>query len=135
MRLLPVIDPFSFWFGAIIASVVCWVIILLNPMLKHVREEVQEKIIHKREQSLNTNKTEESYRQNIYRYAQSLHLASSLFSLDEIILPPTLLAPPPRVDPETSLISDEITAATIAYLPAWPELSGEMFTKQLPQAQ
>ena len=62
-------------------------------------------------------------KQNVLIQAQGLHLAAPLFSLDEIIEPPQLLAPPPRVEPGLSLFADDIVETTVPYLPAWPELA------------
>ena len=52
-----------------------------------------------------------------------MHLAAPLFSLDEILEPSLLLAPPPRVEPGDPLYTEDIVEATVPYLPAWPELA------------
>jgi len=61
--------------------------------------------------------------QLVYFLMQGLHLAAPLFSLDEILEPPQLLAPPPRVEPGLPLIAEDIVETTVPYLPAWPELA------------
>ncbi|NOH02407.1 MAG: hypothetical protein HND47_10880 [Chloroflexi bacterium] len=48
-----------------------------------------------------TNTVEENHRRATLRRAQGMHLAAPLFALDEIILEPLLLAPPPKVEPGT----------------------------------
>jgi HEAT repeat protein len=52
-----------------------------------------------------------------------MHLAASLFALNEIIEEPTLLAPPARVEPEGQIASEDAVTMTLPYLPAWPELA------------
>ena len=69
------------------------------------------------------NAVEERYRQIVLHQAQGLHLAAPLFSLDEILEPSQLLAPPPRVEPGDPLYNEDIVEATVPYLPAWPELA------------
>ncbi len=52
-----------------------------------------------------------------------MHLAASLFSLDEILQEPRLIAPPPRVEPGVVGIQEDIISLTLPYMPAWPELA------------
>jgi type IV secretory pathway ATPase VirB11/archaellum biosynthesis ATPase len=52
-----------------------------------------------------------------------MHLAASLFSLDEIIQEPRLIAPPARVEPGVIPIPEDIISQTLPYMPAWPELA------------
>jgi HEAT repeat protein len=52
-----------------------------------------------------------------------MHLASSLFSLDEILQEPRLIAPPARVEPGLVGIQEDIISQTLPYMPAWPELA------------
>jgi HEAT repeat protein len=52
-----------------------------------------------------------------------MHLASSLFSLDEILQEPRLIAPPARVEPGVVPIQEDIISQTLPYMPAWPELA------------
>jgi HEAT repeat protein len=52
-----------------------------------------------------------------------MHLAASLFSLDEILQEPRLVAPPARVEPGVIGISEDSISQTLPYMPAWPELA------------
>jgi HEAT repeat protein len=52
-----------------------------------------------------------------------MHLAASLFSLDEILLEPRLIAPPARVEPGVIGIPEDIISQTLPYMPAFPELA------------
>jgi HEAT repeat protein len=122
---LPNIDTFSFLVGIILASLFWWIISLLRPALLHIRESSQIKRAEKekRVKSQSTSAVEEHFRRDLLRQAQGLHLAAPLFSLDEIIEPPSVLAPPPRVEPGKPIPNEDIVAATLPYLPAWPELA------------
>ncbi len=65
---------------------------------------------------------ETRHRNDTLQRAQSLHLAEALFSLDEILLEPHLLAPPAPFEPETIPPHQDITEKVLPYLPDWPEL-------------
>jgi hypothetical protein len=121
---LPAIDTFSFLLGFILASLFWWIVSMLRPALRHMIESARTK----REERQKTEKAhapsivEEHYRKSVLRQAQGLHLAAPLFSLDEIIQAPTLLAPPPRIEPGAPLLTEDIVTTTVPYLPGWPEL-------------
>ena len=131
----PNIDTFSFWLGVILASLSWWVLSMLRPAFQHMRATIQAKKAEKKEKIHTAGGIEEHYRQGVLVQAQGLHLAASLFSLDEIIEPPALLAPPPRVEPGAPLLSEDIVAATLPYIPAWPELAAIYHAPTLTLAQ
>jgi HEAT repeat protein len=119
----PTIDTFSFILGLILASLAWWIFSILRPAFQQMRKSILAK---KAERQVIINKAagiEERYRQSVLIHAQGLHLAAPLFSLDEIVEPPTLLAPPPRVEPGAPLITEDIVDTTVPYIPAWPELA------------
>ncbi len=117
---LPHLDSFSFWIGSIAASFFWWIVASLRPFFRQMSANARARREAARERS--TAGIEEHYRQVVLQRAQTMHLASSLFSLDEIALPPLLLAPPPRVEPGVVPPIEDIVSATVPYLPAWPEL-------------
>ena len=131
----PNIDTFSFWLGLILASLSWWVLSMLRPAFQHLRATAQVKQAEKKEILHTTSGVEERYRQSVLQQAQGLHLSAPLFSLDEIIEPPALLAPPPRVEPGAPLLSEDIVAATVPYIPAWPELAAIYHAPTLTLAQ
>ncbi len=59
-----------------------------------------------------------------------MHLASSLFALDEIVIPPCVMAPPAPPAGEGEEV-DESVDAIIPYLPDWPELAAVYHTPVL----
>jgi len=131
----PNIDTFSFWLGVILTSLLWWVLSMLRPTFQQIRATVQTKQAEKKEKIHASSGVEERYRQSVFQHAQGLHLAAPLFSLDEIIEPPSLLAPPPRVEPDAPLISEDIVAAAVPYIPAWPELAAIYHAPTLTLAQ
>jgi hypothetical protein len=119
----PNLDNFSFWLGVVLTSLVWWVISMLRPAFQQMRSNARLKKAGKNEKAHIVNAVEERYRQNVLRQAQGLHLAAPLFSLDEILEPSQLLAPPPRVEPGAPLYTEDIVETTVPYIPAWPELA------------
>ena len=119
----PNFDNFSFWLGVVLTSLVWWISSLLRPAFQQIRENIRLRQAAKNEKAHAFSAVEERYRQYILRYAQGLHLAAPLFSLDEILEPSQLLAPPPRIEPGVPLYAEDIVESTIPYLPAWPELA------------
>ncbi len=118
---LPVIDLFSFWLGVAAATVFWWVVNTMRPLLRQVIREAREKREAAQERS--TSGVEIAHRRATLRLAQGMHLAAPLFALNEILIPPRLLAPPPRVEPDGPVYAEDTVAETIPYLPAWPELA------------
>ena len=118
------INTLSFWLGIILASFFWWIVSMLRPAIKNILEtsRIRKDEKDKKEKVHTTSIVEERYRQSVLRQAQGLHLAAPLFSLDEIIEPPALLAPPPRIEPGAPLPYEDIASTTVPYLPAWPEL-------------
>ncbi len=65
-----------------------------------------------------------------------MHLAASLFSLEEIAVPPMVMSPYQAIGPDGLLSNeDEITRTTLPYLPDWPELNSYYGTRKLTIAQ
>ncbi|MGD0877164.1 MAG: HEAT repeat domain-containing protein [Anaerolineales bacterium] len=119
----PNLDNFSFLLGVVLTSLAWWLTSMLRPAFKQIRANAQRKQAAKKAKAHAYNAVEERYRQSVLYHAQGLHLAAPLFSLDEILLPSRLLAPPHRVEPGDFLYSEDIVETTVPYLPAWPELA------------
>jgi HEAT repeat protein len=119
----PNVDQFSFFLGFLVSALLWWVMSMLRPAFQQMRENARAKQAEKKEKAHAGSAVEEHYRKMVLLQAQGLHLAAPLFSLDEIIETPRLLAPPPRVEPGEPLYTEDIVDATIPYLPAWPELA------------
>lgn len=115
------LDPFSFFVGFIIASIFWWIVARSRPLLKEINENL--KVQREEAQERRTSSVEENHRRITLRRAQGMHLAASLFALDEILIEPRLLAPLPRVEPGGPIASEDIVTQTLPYMPAWPELA------------
>jgi HEAT repeat protein len=66
----------------------------------------------------------DKYRADLQRRAQTLHAARVLFPLNEVLVLPRLLAPPPPIDPEHPEQGPETSLGVLPNLPDWTILSG-----------
>jgi HEAT repeat protein len=115
------INAISFWAGFLAATLFWWLLKLLNPALKKGWQNLK-KSFQAARQGLLTD-TEQRHRTTTLAYVQSLHLAAPLFSLDEIIIPPKLYAPPPVIDPHGAPPDEDTISLTIPFAPDWPEMA------------
>src|SRR5574339_681705 len=98
-----------------------WLFGRIRPLLSQVRANVKER--SQAAQVRRTSGLEDNHRRITLRRAQGMHLAASLFSLDEILQEPRLIAPPARVEPGVVGLQDDIISQTLPYMPAWPDLA------------
>jgi hypothetical protein len=114
-------STFSFILGFITATIFWWLMGHIRPLWGELRENWR--VSREEAKARRSTGVEENHRRNTLRRAQGMHLASSLFALDEIIETPRLLAPPHRVEPGAAPVTEDIVAKTLPYMPAWPELA------------
>ena len=114
-------DLISFVIGFVSGVVFTWLLSRVRPLLGQIRAGAKER--REAAQVRRTSGLEDNHRRITLRRAQGMHLASSLFSLDEILQEPRLLAPPARVEPGVIGIQEDIISQTLPYMPAWPELA------------
>jgi HEAT repeat protein len=122
MRLphFPPIDPFSFWLGFGSTAFIVFVLYLFRRQLAQAREMLGESLLKLRETL--TAGEEKRFREDTLRFAQTSHLAGSIFALNEILLPPRLLHPEPPIDPTMAPSEDDVTAI-IPIIAEWPDLA------------
>src|SRR5919108_3354004 len=113
-------EPVSFVIGFATGVLFTWLVSRVRPLLAQIRENARER--REAAQLRRTSGLEDNHRRITLRRAQGMHLASSLFSLDELLQEPRLLAPPARVEPGVVSIQEDIISQTLPYMPAWPEL-------------
>jgi len=114
-------NTFSFLIGFITATIF-WVLMeRMRPLWKEIRENWRQS--REDAKARRSAGVEDNHRRITLRTAQSMHLAAPLFALNEIIETPRLIAPPPRVEPGTELITEDIVTLTVPYMPSWPELA------------
>lgn len=75
------------------------------------------------------------YLNELYLYTQRIHLAGSIFPVDDILIEPYLLAPPIQSQPGEFLVSPSIVPQYLPYLPDWPEISSLVHGPKLSLAQ
>lgn len=114
-------DQISFWIGFIAGALGLWLLTKLSPGLPQLWTRIRTRSRIARS-NLTLNNVER-LRQEMLHYVQGLHLASPMFSLDEIVVEPQILAQPPPVQPGEEEPPTNILSQTIPYLPDWPELA------------
>jgi HEAT repeat protein len=116
-------DPntISFVFGFLSGVLFTWLFSRVRPLFAQIREGAKER--REAAQVRRTSGLEDNHRRITLRRAQGMHLASSLFSLDDVLQEPRLMAPPPRVEPGVAGIQEDVISQTLPYMPAWPELA------------
>lgn len=119
MRFL--LDPLSFGVGFIVGIAFTWLLSRIRPLWAQWRAGLKEQ--REAAKVRRTTGLEDNHRRITLRRAQGMHLAASLFSLDEILQEPCLVAPPARVEPGVIPIQEDIISQTLPYMPAWPELA------------
>ena len=116
------LEPLSFFIGFFVGIVV-WVLLgRARPLWAQIRENAKER--REAAKVKRTSGLEDNHRRITLRRAQGMHLAASLFALDEILQEPRLIAPPARVEPGVIGLQEDIISQTLPYMPAWPELAG-----------
>jgi len=115
------IDLTSFLLGFVAASVFWWLIGRLRPLIPPLINRIKKFIKDIRERNLEV--ANQFLQKDTLQRAQRMHLASALFPLDEILIPPTVLAPPVSALEKHPTAPDSIASQIIPYTPDWPELS------------
>jgi HEAT repeat protein len=118
---MPRIEIIFFAAGFLAGIFASWLVGRVRPLFAQLRESARER--REAAQVRRTSGLEDNHRRRTLRRAQGMHLASSLFSLDEILQEPRLLAPPARVEPGVLEFHDDIISETLPYMPDWPELA------------
>jgi HEAT repeat protein len=111
----------SFIAGFIVGILFVWLVGRVRPLLKQLGESRKEQ--REAARTRRTSGLEDNLRRVTLRRAQGMHLASSMFSLADILQEPRLIAPPARVEPGVISVQDDIISQTLPYMPAWPELA------------
>ena len=114
------LDLTSFLIGMVVATLVWWVISLMRPVLDRWWENRRNRQMEKDQK--NRSGFEGEYLKAVFKQTQAMHLAASLFPLDEIVETPRLLAPPINFEPNTPHQHADIVEQTLPYLPDYPEL-------------
>lgn len=114
-------DRLSFIIGFLSASLLWYIVSRIRPLLPVWRNDIRRSI--RRIQQHNLEGAVDYLRKEAIRQSQRQHLAASLFSLDEILIEPRLIAPLPVVEPGTTPPPQPVAGQIVPYLPDWPELA------------
>jgi len=114
-------DQISYLLGLLTGALLTWLLGKLGPLLTRAFTAIKKQSqISRQARRLGD---EIRLANDILRVSQSWHLASQLFSLDEIVIPPRVLAPPIPPMAFEPPPSEDITDWAIPYLNDWPELA------------
>jgi hypothetical protein len=102
------IDSLSFGLGFLSGILFLWILGKLLPIIRSTWREWRITRQEKRTQA--SSAAEAHHRYDTLRLAQRMHLASPLFSLDEIVVEARLLTPPLQVEPGQEIIEQDITS-------------------------
>ncbi len=115
------IDRLSFWLGFFAGSLIWLLLRRLGPTLQELWRWLKERMTAARTDILSG--AEVRHLNDTVNRVQGLHLASHLFSLDEIFIEPHFLAPPDAVEPNVTPPQQDITESVLPFLPDWPRLA------------
>lgn len=127
------LDQVSFWLGFLAAILSVWLLRLARPAFSRLIENLRQRSRAAREDLMSG--VEVRHGNETVRLAQGMHLASPLFSLDEILLLPRVLAPPPALEPGVPLPTPDFAEGVLPYLPEWPEMGAIYGTPTLTLAE
>lgn len=130
MSFLQNFDRLSFWLGFLTACVFSWLAVRLWRKFPQVRESLSKRFTSMRAQQAAG--LDGILRHEVLKRAQRNHLAGPLFSLDEILITPRLLAPPPQVDPDHPDPIGSFRPPILPNLPVVPQFSAQYGGESLP---
>ncbi|MFN3742258.1 MAG: HEAT repeat domain-containing protein [Anaerolineales bacterium] len=113
-------DPLSFGLGFLAGSLFWFLLGRIRLQWQEMRHQAEQR--RQAQAERRALGIEVRYRQCVLLRAQGMHLAAPLFALDEIVLPPKVLAPPIEPWPGEEMPPHDVVETTIPYLPWWPEL-------------
>ncbi len=115
------LDRVSFWLGFLAATLFWWLILRFKPTAIILFRKFR--IWFDENRAGIAVKTDVRLRNDVLTYAEKQHLAAALFSLDEIIIQPLVLAPPLPTNPDVTPPIQSITEIALPYTPDWPEFA------------
>lgn len=129
-RFLPKIylDYSSFFAGAIIIVFLLVLYFVFRKRLRSIFGRASSGLIDFRN-SLSISE-DADYVKIIYRYAQSLHIASDFYPLESILVPPKCIASPPIIQPGSKGLDSSLIQQSFGHDPGLPELSSEYFGRR-----
>ena len=124
-------DTLSFWIGFFLAVILSIVLFRLRTRIASFRETMSES--YRTAVEALTTTAAQGYRNDLMHWAQSSHIVSHLFALEEILLPPKVLAAPTPLDPDQPPEYD--APALFPFTPDWPQLAESYGANSIPITQ
>jgi HEAT repeat protein len=124
-------DALSFWIGILLSGIVALILYGLRKRISSFRGAMSES--YRTAVEAITTTSSQGYRTDLMVWAQSAHIASHLFTLEEILVPPRLLVGPPPLDPTQPPEYD--APALFPFTPDWPQLANAYGAAYVPLAQ
>ena len=115
-------DLGEFLVGIGIGLLFAWIFVKLRPARDEISTWFQIRMAASSERRGRS--SVDRYRTDLIARASAMHIANALFSLDELSVVPTLLAPPIPTDPDQTEPSPEDTLSVVPNLPDRKFLSG-----------
>ncbi len=113
-------DLISFLIGLVAGLLVWFLFTILKKILPHLRQLLATRA--KQVQEVIIGGAARYVRFAVLKKAQKYHLASALFALDEVIIPPRLLAPVSADNVFSGMPGETYIPKIMPFLPSWPEL-------------
>ncbi len=126
-------DTLSFWLGFLAATLFWWLLRKIQPSIPRAVERVRHLIQQSKRKS--SDRLDDAMRRETLRRAQATHLAAATFPLDDILVQPLLIAPPPALVTPGQSTPNTIANQVIPYLPDWPEISAHFPVRLLHPAE
>ncbi|OGO30460.1 MAG: hypothetical protein A2Z16_02650 [Chloroflexi bacterium RBG_16_54_18] len=126
-------NGFSFWIGFLAGFIF---LLITKKIRTWLRSRPEGEMVEKKSPGIDP-KLADILRLNndTLQYAQSWHIAASMFPLDEILVEPRLLAPPVSPDKDPADSRTDITDWAIPYMPDWPEMGSMLGAPTLSLAE
>ncbi len=123
MRIFANFDRISFWLGFIAACLVLFLAFRLRKNWVPFKEFIIQKF--KTIKIKQTTSTDGTLRQDVLRRAQNMHMARTLFALDEVLIVPKLLAQAKLFDPTKPDLIASAQPVVLPNLPLVPQFSAQ----------
>lgn len=114
------LDPISFGLGFLAGTLFWFLFGRIRLLWQEMRRQAEQR--RQEQEERRAQGVEARYLQQVLLRAQGMHLAAPLFALDEIVLPPEVLAPPVEPWPGEEMPYQDTVEKILPYLPWWPEL-------------
>ncbi|HVP20815.1 MAG TPA: HEAT repeat domain-containing protein [Anaerolineaceae bacterium] len=116
-------DTFSFILGLISGLFIWFVVVRYKALYPHIQRYVKAYI--KKYREISTGGAARYIRQIVLKKSEKSHLASALFPLDDIVIPPRLLSPVLDPDASAGAPGECIAPKILPFFPSWPELASQ----------